>query len=561
MGSFHGFVHALRGERPLLVILIAFASLAAVTVGWGLPDGATPLSTGLWAIDAIGPVEPLSEAYQRFTRDGTENVIYPLFHYIVLTAAYAPYVVFASLTGALRHPSSEFPYGATEPEAFFQTLSIIGNLVSVAMAIGIVLIVFDVTRRLFDVRAARWAAAFSAFLAPLVYYAGTTNLDVPYLFWTLLAIRALLQGASDGRLGYFVFSGVAAGLAVATKDQAVGYFALWPLVIPVLVARLRRQDPQDQQAWRALLDRRTLAAGVAVIATYAIANNLLLGGWQGFIRHLEFISTFREINVHLGAAPTFGGQAALSIEAAEQLLWMMGPLTLLLAIVGVWRSVRTRRWLPLLLLAFAASYYVFIVMPTLAHSRYLIGIALLLAPFAGHAVAASVEQSVRVAWLTRGAGFAALATEVVLCLHLANVLLNDSRYAMERWVRANVAERSTIESQTQPRYLPRLGDRFNYATVGNSFDAVSYELLGGELTPAGLQSRSPPYVMILMASGLSGDPQRTDEPRLRQYFSALVDGSLGYDVVARFQTPNYLPFRQITAGTQPTTILLRRRPD
>jgi hypothetical protein len=183
----------------------------------------------------------------------------------------------------------------------------------------------------------------------------------------------------------------------------------------------------------------------------------------------------------------------------------------------------------------------------------------LLTPFAGHAVATGLGQSGSAARVWRVAAIAALATQLALCLNLANMLLKDSRYAMERWVRANVAESSTIESQTQPRYLPRLGARYSYATVGNSFDAVSYDLLGGELTAGGLHSRSPEYVMILATSGLSGDPQRADDPRLRQYFSELEAGSLGYDVIARFETPTYVPFRQVTAGTQPTTILLRRR--
>jgi 4-amino-4-deoxy-L-arabinose transferase-like glycosyltransferase len=558
MSRFDNLMQALRAERALLVILAAFVALAVVTVGWGLPDGATQLSTGLWAIDTIGPVEPLSEAYYRFTREGTENVIYPLFHYLVLAGAYAPYVVLAWLTGGLSHPSGEFPYGAAEPAAFFRALAIIGNLVSLAMAIGIVLIVFDLTRRFFDARAARWAAAFSALLAPLVYYAGTSNLDVPYLFWTLLAIRALLRGAQDGRLRHFVGCGVAAGLAVATKDQAVGFFVLWPLVVPVLVARLRRQA-HPEGAGQALLDRRTLAAGVAVVATYALANNLVFGGWHGWLRHLEFLSAFRATNVHLGAAPTVTGQVRLLEQTAIQVLWMMGPLTLLLCIVGLWHSVRERRWLPLLLPVFALSYYVTIVMPTMAHSRYLLGIALLLMPFAGHALSMSLGQPARKARAMLAIGIAALLTQAGLCLHLANALFNDSRYAMERWVRANVAEGSIIESQTQPRYLPRISDRFSYATVANSFNAVSYDLLGGELTASALKSRSPEYVMILTSSGLSGDPLRTTEPRLQQYFRDLMSGALGYDVVARFETPTYLPFRQITAGTQPTTTLLRRR--
>jgi hypothetical protein len=64
---------------------------------------------------------------------------------------------------------------------------------------------------------------------------------------------------------------------------------------------------------------------------------------------------------------------------------------------------------------------------------------------------------------------------------------------------------------------------------------------------------------VLADSWLSGDPGRVEEAAIRAYYDALLNGAAGYDVAARFETPTWLPYRQITAGTQPTCILLRRR--
>lgn len=555
------WMSALRGQYVLLVVLAALAGFASVASFWGLPDGATALSSEHWAIDTIGPVSPLAEANQRFTRAGIDNAVYPLFHYMVLAAAYVPYLAVAWLTGGLSDPSSEFPYGVIEPAEFFRTLALIGSLVSLLMAFGIVLIVYDVTRRLFDVRAARWAAAFTALLAPLTYYAGTTNLDVPYLFWTLLAMRALLLGATDGRLRHFVVCGVAAGLGMATKDQAVGYFVLWPLLIPILVARLGPESG-THRLWRALIDRRTLAAAVAMLLAYAIGNNLFLGGWQGWLRHFEFLDAFYQANLAPDARPFVVKQADLLAMATQETLQMVGPLTALLGILGLWLAIRTRRWMSLMLPAFALSYYATIIMPVMVHARYLLGMLILLMPFAGYAVSAG-WSSRSVVWrnVVRVTAVAAVAVEALLSLHLAYTLGGDSRYAMASWVRANVPEYSAIESQTQPRYLPRLADRYDYTTVGNSFHAVSYHLVGDELSAAALAARAPDFVMVLESSGLSGDPERTSDPQLREYFRGLLSGEMGYEVVARFATPSYLRFLQITAGTRPTTVLLRRSSD
>jgi hypothetical protein len=546
-----------------------------VSMHWGLPDGATAESTAPWAVDTIAPIGPLNEAFHRFNREGIDNVVYPLFHYVVLAAAYAPYVAIAFLTGELQDPSASFPYGATDPAGFFTTLTVIAGAVSALMAAGIVLFSYLLTRELFGRPAARWAALFAALVPPLAYYGMTSNLDVPYLFWMMLAFWQLARAANHQRLSAYILCGVSAGFAVATKDQAAGFFLAFPLAIPWLVARsLRAPDgrPRSQRAegqppglLRVLLDARVWCAGLAALLAFALANNLLFGGWDGFVRHLQFADTFYERNVATDTASLVARQPAVAAQAVVLAVQMIGPVAIALAVAGLWIAIRERHSLAWVLPLAAITYYLFIIVPTMVLSRYLLGMVLLALPFAGLAVARGLRSS-RLAW-KRGAialAVIALAWQSVLLVHLHQSLWRDSRFAMEDWVRENVPPGATIESYTQARYLPRLADRYRYSIVANSFDAQAYELQTAALSTQALADRSPDYVLVLRDSWLSGDPGRIDAAQstsarqARRYFDDLLAGRAGYRVVAKFETPTWLPYRQVTSGTQPTSILLAR---
>jgi 4-amino-4-deoxy-L-arabinose transferase-like glycosyltransferase len=548
-----------RRHRLLLAALLLFTLLSALLcTRWGLPDGATVETSSPWAVDSIAPLGPLNEAYHKFTRAGVDDVIYPLFHYFVLAGTFAPYIGLSLATGRLQDPQAQFPFGATDP-AFFGHLTLLANLVSALMAAGCVLAVYLIARELFGARAALWSALLAVLVPPLTYYGATSNLDVPYLFWMLLAFWQLVRAARVQRVANYALCGVFASLAVATKDQAAGFFILFPLLVPWLISRDLKSRSSQHSALAVFSDRRLWMAAVSAVATFVLANNLVFG-LDGFQRHLKFADEFYAANLAVDARGLLARQPALAVHSAGLLWQMVGVPLLVLIAAGAWRAMRARQWLALVPLFCCVSYYVSMIAPSVSHSRYLLGVVLLLVPLAGNAIVAALDAP-RSAWRALGIATAAAALlwQTVLLAHLHLTLARDSRYAMEQWVRASVPAGATIESSTQARYLPRLADRYRYAIVGNAFSATSYNLLGSELTLEALRARAPEYVLVLADSWLSGDPARVEEPGIRAYYDALLNGAAGYDVAARFETPTWLPYRQITAGTQPTCILLRRR--
>ncbi len=550
-----------KPSHLLTVVLLVGLLNYSGSIGWGLPQATSPETVSPWPVDVIAPVAPLNEAYHRFSRGDQEWVVYPLFHYMVLDIAYAPYVLTQLVTGGLKNPSPEFPYGVQSPASFFTALTVIARCVSLGMAILTILLVFLIGRSLFSEAAGLWAAALTALIGPVAYYASTSNLDVPYLFWTLVAAYFFARLLKHNHLRSYALFAVSAALAVATKDQAYAFF-----LVPALVAVVhQRFHPLLSGTNSAAIPAHSMWQRVTYLVlpgaiVYAFANNLFLGGWDGFLRHLEFEFAFVSANLTDTALPETSESVSASVLLIPVLTQALGPATLILGIAGIARTVRRRHREAILFLSLPLSYYLFFLETVdLPYVRHYIGIMIFVAIYAGDLVASWIGKSGWQRTTALGMAVLALGTQLLLSINVTYTLLQDSRYALQAWVNEHVPAGSIIESQVQVRYLPRLSEYHSYVISGNAYDAIDYSLEASDLTGDALSVRDPGYILVLTNIGLTGDPDTDDRLSVRRYYSDLLAGKLGYTVVAEFETPSLLWYRQITAGTEPTSVLLKRQ--
>src|SRR5204863_7092455 len=102
--------------------------------------------------------------------------------------------------------------------------------------------IYYLTRSELGDRAARFAVTSALLILPLAYYAKTANLDVPYLFWVtaswLFYMRAIRTGSATSAC-LFAATGAA---AIATKDQAYGFYVLPALQLVFETFRSRRDN-------------------------------------------------------------------------------------------------------------------------------------------------------------------------------------------------------------------------------------------------------------------------------------------------------------------------------
>jgi hypothetical protein len=527
-------------HRESLVVLAAAALWFLPAVWWGLPreDTAVPQP---WGPDEITPwgVSSFLDALRGLPNNVSPQ--YPLFHYWVLGALTWACDTALSVLAKLGFPGMSFTAGS---------VTLLGRLATVLMAAGTVAAAWVVTLRLTQSgRAAALAAAALATSGPMIFYARTSNVDVPSLFWFALALvaaaGALRRGLTFRRA---LVCGVCAGLGTATKDQQYAVFLALGLALLVShVVDVRRTG--SRVAWP------TLATGLAAGAlTWIVASGVvLMPAW--FAAHVSFIlrgsgagesEGVRQLAGFYGSVPaTLGGYALVLGRSARQVVAALGPAVLLLAAAGVVHAFRRDRRLLLLLLVPIVLLAGVILPVRFVLPRFLLPALLVACVFAGIAVAAAeATRWRRTATVLAAAG---LAWSAVRGLDLTWQMLKDARYDAGEWIARHVQPGDTVG---------HYGARLKLPAIPRGVSIVSGPLR--VRTSGDTASDTYPQLLFII-------PQQTHEVAHEwnvpdSVFRRLLDGSLGYVQVLAVQAPGLVrrPV-QVAPFVNPPVRLFARR--
>ncbi|MGH9336946.1 MAG: ArnT family glycosyltransferase, partial [Vicinamibacteria bacterium] len=411
--------------KPLLAVVTLSLALNLMGIWWGLP------SKYGWAVDELHPRVVLSGIETRFSGDWHQPA-YPPLHYYILAASYLPVLALEVVD----------PLSVAGHTLFFG----LGRLISVAMGVGIVLLLYRIGREVFDSRSGLFAALAMALAAPFVYYSKTANLEVPLLFWFLLSLFFFLRVVRREELRDYLGFTLSAVLAMVTKDQAYAFY-----VLP-LAALLLKRTREEGSLLGALTERRLLFSMVLGVATFLALHNVIFN-YRGFVHHVEEILWARGHYSHFEASA--GQQLGMLRQTLVHLGFTLGWPLFAASALGLVLAFRERktRTAPLWLVLFGLSYYSFFIAPVLSTwLRYALPLAALLALFAG---AGSAFLWSRGAW-ARGAVVVALLYSFGRAASLDALLLQDSRYHAERWLFQHATGGEVVGYMGPEYYLPRL---------------------------------------------------------------------------------------------------------
>ena len=428
--------------RPLLWIIAGSLVLSLVGIGWGLPGAE-------WVGDELDPLQVLDAIAKRFSHGWSG--IYPPVHFYVLSLAYTPalaldWLGFVGLHTTLGHA----------------VMTISSRTVSVIMSAGTLVATFLCARRAFGRRAALFATATFALAAPFVYYAKTANVEVPYLFWLawclVFYLRVLDGGAPLADYAAWAATGT---LAICTKDQAYAFCIAMPFVVLYEMWRANARAGAVHPLRTALTDRRIVAATLIAIAMFVLCQNILFNS-SGFLDHVRWI-TGRKVAVYRMFEPTIGGRLGLLRLTVRLVELTWGWPIFIASSSGLLAAAMTPglRRVAIWLLVPVASYYLgFANIVLYNYDRFVLPICLVLALFAGLAIdRLTAERASLRAWRFAGAGILLLYT-LLYSSTVDALMVNDSRYGVERWLAAHVRRNDLVGMIGIPRYLPRL-DGFN----------------------------------------------------------------------------------------------------
>ncbi len=216
-----------------LHLLVALFALVLYLPGfwWGAPNATSAELAHSWGTDDETPLGPLAEMHNIIEPKADRNLGYPLMYSFIVSAAYIPYLGVLWLTGDLSGVSGHYPFGLSDPVTALKVMSGIAHFVTVLMAVGVVVSVFEAARVLWGKHAGITAALLTATTYPMFYYSRTGNVDVPMLFFIAASMAVFAHCLANGfTVRRSVWLGVLAGFALATKESALGIFILMPVV-------------------------------------------------------------------------------------------------------------------------------------------------------------------------------------------------------------------------------------------------------------------------------------------------------------------------------------------
>jgi hypothetical protein len=367
-------VRSLAEDRVVGYLVFAFALSQLFVAGWDLPG-----SHG-WENDGIAPRDLFGGIAENLTPGHGHR--YPLLHYLVLGVASLPVLLTAVLSGPL---SGDAIRERVLSVPCMTGISLIAKLTAIAMACVALVTLARIVRRTFSERAGRFAVLFAATNLTFAFYGRVSNLDVPYLAWTMLSLAALLDIVQRGtHRSYLAFAGFAAA-AVATKDQAYASFVLAAPLFLVVLPLLRPKSFAPDH-FRRLVIASGVGAGAYLLLSGAAFNP------TGFLARIEemrgpasqnwraYAKDWTGLSANLRDALALGARAFWPLPVLV-LAWCSALLTLVMPRCGDTFGARAGR--SLLFVAGLASLVFFTLVVGRSEHRFLLPLGTFLAAYAG----------------------------------------------------------------------------------------------------------------------------------------------------------------------------------
>ncbi len=383
---------------------------------------------------------------------------YPPVHLALLAVLTAPVTILA----VARAPSLAAPdvVGEILKVPYMTVIAYAARFVSVLMSLGLVWAIAKVAEELRGRRAGWCAAAFAGVNVPLTYYAHTTNLDVPYLFWGWLAVLALVRAVARREPRRLRSWAVLAGLAVATKDQA---YAMFLVAVPSGLAAWSALDPWARSSWRVVL--REFAWAMALLVGLLLVADGVLFNPTGFRERVRFLlgpasqAYAHYTNDWLGrwdavrdVWTTFERFYPVALVVAAAL---GAALLLRGAVAARERGKLAAGFLPLLVaISFTVSFNC---IARRSDVRFALPQTLAVAVYGGIGLDALLfgARPVALRWLARACVAAAFAVALFRTADVDANLILDPRYDAEAWLRDHVAPGDLVETYGLNVYMPR----------------------------------------------------------------------------------------------------------
>lgn len=484
-------------KHPLSWIVLSGFVIRFIGVQFGLPD--------LTHAD-----EPMMIHHAVSYAGGDFNPHYfklpPLLSYL-LFGVYGIYFVFGTLFGAFDSLRAFEELFINNPTSFY----LIGRLLfGVFLGTASIYLVYRLVMRVLNQSSvALLSSFFLAFSFLHVIHSHYVYHDIPMIFFILLTVWKSVELYQEPKLSHYLWAAFFGGLASGFKYNA----AL--LSLSIFLAHLLKKEKvkEEKYSFRAVfLDKKLYLAAGVMILTYLLTNPFSV---------ISFSEFARELGEQFAAEDRFPFFYHLSYSLAEGI----GKPLLVLSLVGLFMFLLQHRKMGLVLFSFPLIFYVFCMVVSQPHERYMLP----LIPF----------LSISAAWAIRAVKLHYLIAALVVAptfiksLYVDSMLLKkDTRAQAREWIEENIPQGSSI-ALDHTFFLPRLLHHAEQLEE-KRFDARS-SLQKRRIDVMLAQSRRKPsfHLFYLLMPGDSGEQFLFSRPTLPKRWKELKEKGIQVLIVHR----------------------------
>jgi YYY domain-containing protein len=476
----------------------------------------------------------------------------------------------------------------------FWSIFRVGRVLTGTVDLITVVLTFGLARRLYGVAAGLFAAACVSVSTMHVQLAHFFVMDTWTAMFVTAALWAMLVATKRGDLRSFLIAGFLSGCAVATKATVVILalplaMAAWQAARLEVTRHLAAREATDDAIGETLLLPPTLgeivprfARGLLIAAAAAFVAFLIFEPYailnpSIYIRDISEQSAIIGGKLDVPYTRQYIGTLPLIYQVKNLVGWELGPLLGITTIAGfawaVWRTVRRRDPLELVLAAWVVPYLFLLALNEAKFPRYLLpvvpvfcayGAKLLLdlgaGAFARRGIASMLHDfpkrlpSWRVWGATALAGIILGGTFLMTVAFSAIYHRTNSQVAASEWIYNNVPKDSSLSAEYWDRNLPLSlpGGRdigyYGYKTVSIDFysDTPACDRSNGQTPAPNLctpnNAATLSYLigkindtdyLVEATNRIYGSIPKTPwrSPVQQQFFELLFAGRLGYTLV------------------------------
>jgi len=422
-----------RGNGLPLLLLLLLAGLPRVyrLKRW-LPDffeEATPVlkAGGFW-----GPVAGVFDFNPHFFN-------YPALSFYLHFAFQSIYLAIGLLIGRIDSLDG-FRLLLSDDLPLFVLL---GRSVTVLSDLGTVVALYLLGKRLDDRLGGLLAALFLAFNSLHIQLSQTVIVDIPLAFFTVVAFLFLVDVVEKGDTPAHIRTGLAIGLAAATKYTAALLF------LPLLAAAVPRLLIRNQRSTAAL---RLLFTFTAAAGIFFLCNPYILLDFSTFWDHFSFERR------HMAAGHFGHDTSDTSLQVYALHLWSGAGIVGIAAAVSLVAAGRRRDWKQSIFFFWILLYLAVVASWSMRVERYLLPALPFILLTGGLGLSSLRTVSLPSLWrgiLLTGAILAYLLPQLLsLEEHYARIALGDTRVRTRQWIEAHVAPGALVALESYT-YDPR----------------------------------------------------------------------------------------------------------